>query len=44
VFTNSPIPCDEQVLDKFLPEMGWLKNRIFFELLTEKAINSFEGS
>jgi uncharacterized protein (TIGR04255 family) len=44
VFTSSPVACDEHVLDRFLPEMRWLKNRIFFKLLTEKAIDSFKGS
>jgi uncharacterized protein (TIGR04255 family) len=44
VATNSPIACDEQVLDGILPEMRCLKNRIFFELLTRKAIDSFKGS
>jgi|GEM_PF-385555 uncharacterized protein (TIGR04255 family) len=43
VITSGPIACDEHVLDRVLPEMRWLKNRIFFELLTEKAIHSFQG-
>lgn len=44
VFTSSTIACDDHDLERLLPEMRWLKNRIFFELLTKKAIDSFKGS
>jgi len=42
VLTSKPIPCDDATLDRLLPEMRWLKNRIFFELLTESAVKAFQ--
>ncbi len=41
VVARSPIQCDDAALDRVLPEMRWLKNRIFFDLLTPEAIESF---
>lgn len=35
VFTNSAISTDESELDKALNSIRWLKNRVFFKLLTD---------
>lgn len=43
VFTKRPMPCVEELLDDRLPKMRWLKNAVFFSLLTEDTIASFQG-
>ncbi len=42
VFTKQPMPCDEVVLDERLPKMRSLKNAVFFDLLTEETIHTFQ--
>jgi uncharacterized protein (TIGR04255 family) len=44
VVTSRPLSCEDQVLDDVLPKMRWLKNRIFFDLLTPEAIEKFKGA
>ena len=41
VFTNRPLLCDDGVIGEHLSKMRWLKNHVFFTLLTSKAIQSF---
>lgn len=41
VYTTKPIPCEESDVDDALLKMRWLKNKIFFELLTDHAVRSF---
>ena len=43
VFTTNPISCDDGTMDAILPKMRWLKNRTFFGLLTQSAIDRFKG-
>ncbi len=42
VYTTKPIDCSGRDRDLALSEMRWLKNKIFFDLLTESAIESFQ--
>jgi uncharacterized protein (TIGR04255 family) len=42
VFTKRPMPCEEECLDDRLPKMRWLKNAVFFNLLREDTIASFQ--
>jgi len=42
VFTKKPLPCDDSAIDELLPKMRWLKNMVFFELLTPKSIERFK--
>jgi uncharacterized protein (TIGR04255 family) len=42
VFTTKPIACDEPVVDGALAKMRWLKNKIFFTLLTDQAVQSLQ--
>lgn len=42
VFTSKPLPCEDVVLDDYLPKMQWLKNKVFFDLLTSEAIEEFK--
>ena len=41
VFTTRPLDSDE-ALEDALGKMRWLKNKIFFTLMTEQAIQSFQ--
>jgi uncharacterized protein (TIGR04255 family) len=41
VFSTKAIPNDENSVDDALQRMRWLKNKVFFSLLTEGAIKSF---
>jgi uncharacterized protein (TIGR04255 family) len=41
VFTKQVLACDDLVLDEYLPRMRWLKNKVFFDLLTSDAIEGF---
>jgi uncharacterized protein (TIGR04255 family) len=41
VYTTKPITCEELAVDEALTKMRWLKNKIFFALLTESAVQSF---
>jgi uncharacterized protein (TIGR04255 family) len=41
VSTTREIPCNRASLDQLLLAMRWLKNMVFFELLTAKVIDSF---
>ena len=42
VFTTKPLACDESVLDEAPVEMHWLKNKVFFSLLTESVLQTFK--
>jgi uncharacterized protein (TIGR04255 family) len=42
VFAKKPLPCDDSAIDELLPKMRWLKNMVFFELLTPKSIEGFK--
>jgi hypothetical protein len=43
VFTTvQPIEMREEVLDMRLAEMRWLKNKVFFGSVTQKALASFQ--
>jgi uncharacterized protein (TIGR04255 family) len=41
VFSTRPIPNDAEALDDALAKMRWLKNKVFFTLLTDDALKSF---
>ncbi|QVL32226.1 TIGR04255 family protein [Telmatocola sphagniphila] len=40
VFTTKPLPNDSGTVADSLKKMRWLKNKVFFNLLTEKTIQS----
>jgi len=42
VFSTKAILNESAALDEALAKMRWLKNKVFFTLLTEKAVRSFE--
>lgn len=42
VFTLQPFELRREMLDQRLAEMRWLKNKVFFGSLTEKALHSFK--
>lgn len=42
VFTKQAFPADDDILDDHLPKMRWLKNKIFFSVMSKQAINSFK--
>lgn len=42
VFTLQTMPGEEERLNELLPKMRWLKNAVFFNLLTEASIASFQ--
>jgi len=42
VFTTRPLASDERVVDEVLVDLHWLKNKVFFSLLTGSAIESFK--
>jgi uncharacterized protein (TIGR04255 family) len=39
VITTSGFPCGDPSLDKFLVTMHWLKNKVFFALITDEAVH-----
>lgn len=41
VFSTKAIPIDSTALDEALMKMRWLKNKVFFTLLTDDAMQSF---
>ena len=41
VFSTTAIANDPGALDEALQKMRWLKNKVFFTLLTEDAVQSF---
>jgi uncharacterized protein (TIGR04255 family) len=43
VFTIKPMLIDSPELTKAMSEIRWLKNKVFFALLTEEAIKEFGG-
>ncbi len=43
VFTDKAIPNEAPDLDQSLAEMRWLKNKVFFTLLTDQAVESFDA-
>ena len=42
VFTIKPLDLDETGLARILEEMRWLKNKVFFGSITEKALGGFQ--
>lgn len=42
VFASKPLLCEDRILDDYLPKMQWVKNWVFFKLLTPKAIETFK--
>jgi uncharacterized protein (TIGR04255 family) len=42
VFSKRPITCEERAVDDALSQMRWLKNKTFFTLLTDRAIESLK--
>jgi uncharacterized protein (TIGR04255 family) len=44
VYTVNAISCESVELALALTHMRWLKNKVFFTLLTDQAVNSFDGS
>ncbi|MDQ6968344.1 MAG: TIGR04255 family protein [Mariprofundaceae bacterium] len=38
VFMNQPVATDTMTLEKYLPEMRWLKNKVFANSITKKAL------
>ncbi|MBN2133795.1 MAG: TIGR04255 family protein [Sedimentisphaerales bacterium] len=43
VGTTQALLCDDRVLQEFLTQMHWLKNKAFFNLLSKKAVTLFQG-
>lgn len=43
VFTNGAISTDEAAVDDTLAKMRWLKNKVFFTLVTAKSVELFGG-
>lgn len=43
VFTTCGDKLDEELLEKYLLEMRWLKNKVFFGCFTAKAMKKFRG-
>ena len=41
VFTTHGFELDDSVLERRLSEMRWLKNKVFFGSITEKAFEMF---
>jgi uncharacterized protein (TIGR04255 family) len=41
-FTTIPIEINHEILVQHLQQMRWLKNKVFFGNVTEKAVNSFK--
>jgi len=41
VFTTQPVELREGVLEARLAEMRWLKNKVFFGSITQKALETF---
>jgi uncharacterized protein (TIGR04255 family) len=41
VFTTQPFELQPGLLESRLPEMRWLKNKVFFGSVTQKALDSF---
>ena len=41
VHTTRPIAFEEPAVDEALTQMRWLKNKVFFSLLTDQAVQSF---
>lgn len=42
VFTEQAFPVDDAILNEYLPKMRWLKNKVFFSVMSKPAINSFK--
>ena len=41
VFTTQPLDLEKGGLERFLPEMRWLKNKIFFGSITKTVLEAF---
>jgi uncharacterized protein (TIGR04255 family) len=39
-FTTRPMLCEDVLIDGCLSKMHWLKNKVFFDLLTDSAVGS----
>jgi uncharacterized protein (TIGR04255 family) len=42
VFTTQRFPCEDKILKDHLAKMRWLKNKAFFDLMTNDAIEKFK--
>ena len=42
VFSTKSISCERSEMDDALVKMRWLKNKIFFSLLTDQTVQSFK--
>lgn len=42
VFTNEPFEIRKGAIEQRLPEMRWLKNKVFFGSVTDKALERFQ--
>ena len=42
VFTTQPFSLDQDVLEQYLAEMRWLKNKVFFGSITQKALETLK--
>jgi uncharacterized protein (TIGR04255 family) len=42
VFTKQAFRCEDEILKDHLAKMRWLKNKVFFSLLTKRAIKLFK--
>ena len=41
VFTTKPLEATDDAMRAYFPKMRWLKNKVFFSLMSETAIRSF---
>lgn len=44
VYTANAISCDTVALESAFTHIRWLKNKVFFALLTDQAVHSFDGA
>jgi len=42
VFTTEPFTVQQEILERRLAEMRWLKNKAFFGIITDKALATFQ--
>ena len=42
VFTVDPFEFQQEVLERRLAEMRWLKNKAFFGIISKKALATFQ--
>jgi uncharacterized protein (TIGR04255 family) len=42
VFTQQPIEVNDDIIDKKLRDLHWLKNKIFFSIITSQLITQLK--